>query len=218
MYKFRNCFAKQFMAMEADKGGTEGVETPTTTEDNKQEVQEQQEVQEKTFTQSELDAIIEKRLARERKKYEEEVGKKKYEEGMSEAEKLSKMTATEKQIYEMQKKIDAYESKEKELSLKALQSESKGILADKGYGAEDVKLLAQLLDYTDADKCKASIENLDKVIKGLVDSRVEAEVNSRLKTTSKPKVSTTSGSKITWEQVLDNPKLMADYKKQQRKK
>lgn len=212
MYKFnRNCFAKQFMAMDADKGGTEGVETPTTTEDNKQEVQE---VQEKTFTQSELDAIIEKRLVRERKKFEDEIGKKKYEEGMSEAEKLSKMTATEKQIYEMQKKIDSYEAKEKELSLKALQSESKGILADKGYGAEDVKLLAQLLDYTDADKCKASIENLDKVIKGLVDSRVEAEVNSRLKTTSKPKVSTTSGGKITWEQVIENPSLMSEYRKQ----
>ena len=212
MYKFTNCFAKQFMN-NADKGGAEsGVETPTvTTEDNKQEVQE---VQEKTFTQSELDAIIEKRLARERKKFEDEIGKKKYEEGMSEAEKLSKMTATEKQIYEMQKKIDAYESKEKELNLKALQSESKGILADKGYGAEDVKLLAQLLDYTDADKCKASIENLDKVIKGLVDSRVEAEVNSRLKTTSKPKVSATSGGKITWEQVIENPSLMSEYRKQ----
>ncbi len=211
MYKFNkiNCLAKQLY--NSDKGGAEGVETPTTTEDNKQEVQE---VQEKTFTQSELDAIIEKRLARERKKYEDEIGKKKYEEGMSEAEKLSKMTATEKQIYEMQKKIDAYESKEKELTLKALQSESKGILADKGYGAEDVKLLAQLLDYTDADKCKASIENLDKVIKGLVDSRVEAEVNSRLKTTSKPKVSATSGGKITWEQVIENPSLMSEYRKQ----
>ena len=211
MYKFDkiNGFAKPLY--NADKGGAEGGETPTTTEDNKQEVQD---VQEKTFTQSELDAIIEKRLARERKKFEDEIGKKKYEEGMSEAEKLSKMTATEKQIYEMQKKIDAYESKEKELSLKALQSESKGILADKGYGAEDVKLLAQLLDYTDADKCKASIENLDKVIKGLVDSRVEAEVNSRLKTTSKPKVSTTSGGKITWEQVIENPSLMSEYRKQ----
>lgn len=212
MYKFNkfNCLAKQLY--NADKGGTEGVETPTT-EDNKQDTQEVQS-QEKTFTQSELDAIIEKRLARERKKFEDEIGKKKYEEGMSEAEKLSKMTATEKQIYEMQKKIDAYESKEKELNLKALQSESKGILADKGYGAEDVKLLAQLLDYTDADKCKASIENLDKVIKGLVDSRVEAEVNSRLKTTSKPKVSTTSGGKITWEQVIENPSLMSEYRKQ----
>lgn len=210
MYKFnKNCFAKQFM--NAEKGGAEGVEAPTTTEDNKQEVQE---VQEKTFTQSELDAIIEKRLVRERKKFEDEIGKKKYEEGMSEAEKLSKMTATEKQIYEMQKKIDSYEAKEKELNLKALQSESKGILADKGYGAEDVKLLAQLLDYTDADKCKASIENLDKVIKGLVDSRVEAEVNSRLKTTSKPKVSATSGGKITWEQVIENPSLMSEYRKQ----
>lgn len=211
MYKFNkfNCLAKQLY--NADKGGAEGVETPTTTEDNKQEVQD---VQEKTFTQSELDAIIEKRLARERKKFEDEIGKKKFEEGMTEAEKLSKMTATEKQIYEMQKKIDAYESKEKELTLKALQSESKGILADKGYGAEDVKLLAQLLDYTDADKCKASIENLDKVIKGLVDSRVEAEVNNRLKTTSKPKVSATSGGKITWEQVIENPKLMGEYRKQ----
>lgn len=213
MYKFNkiNGFAKPFMS---DKGGAEGgAETPTTTEDNKQDTQEVQ-PQEKTFTQSELDAIIEKRLARERKKYEDEIGKKKYEEGMTEAEKLSKMTATEKQIYEMQKKIDAYEAKEKELSLKALQSESKGILADKGYGAEDVKVLAQLLDYTDADKCKASIENLDKVIKGLVDARVEAEVNNRLKTTSKPKVSATSGGKITWEQVLENPKLMAEYRKQ----
>ena len=214
MYKFNkiNGFAKPFM--NEDKGGAEGGETPAVTEDNKQDAQEVQ-PQEKTFTQSELDAIIEKRLARERKKFEDEIGKKKYEEGMSEAEKLSKMTATEKQIYEMQKKIDAYEAKEKELSLKALQSESKGILADKGYGAEDIKALAQLLDYTDAEKCKASIENLDKVIKGLVDSRVEAEVNNRLKTSSKPKVTATNGGgKITWEQVIQNPSLMAEYRKQ----
>lgn len=213
MYKFNkiNCLAKQLY--NAEKGGAEGAEAHAT-EDNKQDTQEVQS-QEKTFTQSELDAIIEKRLARERKKFEDEIGKKKYEEGMSEAEKLSKMTATEKQIYEMQKKIDAYEAKEKELSLKALQSESKGILADKGYGAEDVKVLAQLLDYTDAEKCKASIENLDKVIKGLVDSRVEAEVNNRLKTSSKPKVTATNGGgKITWEQVIQNPSLMAEYRKQ----
>ena len=214
MYKFRNCFAKQFM--DADQGGAESgvgaggaepqVQAPIVVPDV-----------EKTFTQSEVNDIVEKRLARERKKYEEE-SKKTYEEATSEAEKLSKMTAQEKREYELNKKIEEYEKREKELNQRALQSETKSILSDLGYSNDQINQLNNFLNYEDADSCKKSIESIDKLIKNIVADKVQAELNAKLKTVTKPQVSTSNNGAITWQQVLENPKLMADYKKQQRKK
>lgn len=217
MYKLNKMFAP---FMDADKGGNGAVnevqvETQTT---NEAKAEAKAEVpSEKTFTQAELDAIIEKRIARERSKFEKEIADKKFAEGMSEAEKLAKMTASEKREYELQKKIEAFEARERELSMKALQSESKGILAEMGYSNEDIKQLNGFINYEDADKCKASIEALDKVIKGLVDSRVEAEINAKIKNHTKPQGTVTSNGKITWADVLNNPKLMGEYRKQQNK-
>ena len=214
MYKFTNCFAKQFM--NANQGGAEsGVEVSAESVDVKAEAPTEPEV--KTFTQDEVNKIVEQRLARERKKYEEE-SRKTVEEATTEAEKLSKMTAQEKREYELNKKIAEYEKREKELNKKALQSESKSVLADLGYNSDQINQLNNFLDYTDADTCKKSIESIDKIIKDMVSDKVQAELNSKLKTVTKPQVSTSSGGSITWEQVLENPKLMADYKKQQRKK
>ena len=173
---------------------------------------------EKTFTQAELNEIVEKRLIRERKKMQEEISKQ-HEEALTEAEKLQKMTESQKREYELNKKIAEYEAREKELNKRALMSETKGILAELGYVNDQIKQLESFLDYTDADACKKSIESIDKIIKGIVADKVQREVNEKLKTTIKPQTATlNTGSTITWEQVLENPKLLADYKKQQKKK
>ena len=50
----------------------------------------------KTFTQEEVNEIVAKRLGKERAKIEKEIARKSYEEGLSEAEKLAKMTKEEK--------------------------------------------------------------------------------------------------------------------------
>ena len=69
----------------------------------------------KTFTQEELNDIVSKRLAKEAKKHNEELEalRKEYESNinskvedkLSEAEKLAKMSASEKKEYELNKRL-----------------------------------------------------------------------------------------------------------------
>lgn len=205
--KLNNGFAKPFMAQDGGEGGATVEATPESiiTPDV-----------EKTFTQAEMNEIIEKRLARERKKFEEEISKK-HKEALTEAEKLQNMTEAQKREYELNKKISEYEEREKELNKRALQSETKSILSELGYSSDQIKQLNNFLDYSNADTCKKSIEDIDKIIKNLVADKVQAELNAKLKTTTKPQVATSNNGNITWEQVLENPKLMAAFKKQQKK-
>lgn len=199
---------KPFMAEDGGMGGA----TPTATAEATPETIIQPDV-EKTFTQAEVNDIIEKRLSRERKKFEEEISKK-HQETLTEVEKLQNMTESQRREYELNKKLAEYEEREKELNKRALQSETKGILAELGYNSEQIKQLNNFLDYTDAEACKKSIESIDKIIKNLVSEKVQSELNAKLKTVTKPQVATSNNGNITWEQVLENPALMGEYRKQ----
>ena len=156
----------------------------------------------KTFTQEEANKIVEQRLAKEKKRQEQE---------KAEAEKLAQMNADEKAKYELEKKIKELESREAELSKKELQNTSLDILVEKGYSTSTSKQLLAFLDYSNADNCKVSIDNLDKVLKACI----ETEVNNKIKNNNNvtPKKSS-GGSKITWQQVMENPSLLDEYKKQ----
>ena len=156
----------------------------------------------KTFTQEEVNKIVEQRLAKEKKRAEQE---------KAEAEKLAQMNADEKAKYELEKKIKELESREAELSKKELQNTSLDILVEKGYSTSTSKQLLAFLDYSNADNCKVSIDNLDKVLKACI----ETEVNNKIKNNNNvtPKKSS-GGSKITWQQVMENPSLLGEYKKQ----
>ena len=156
----------------------------------------------KTFTQEEVNKIVEQRLAKEKKRAEQE---------KAEAEKLAQMNADEKAKYELEKKIKELEDREAELSKKELQNTSLDILVEKGYSTSTSKQLLAFLDYSNADNCKVSIDNLDKVLKACI----ETEVNNKIKNNNNvtPKKSS-GGSKITWQQVMENPSLLGEYKKQ----
>ena len=197
---------KPFMAEDGGMGGA----TPTAEATPETIIQPDVE---KTFSQAEVNDIIEKRLSRERKKFEEEISKK-HQETLTEVEKLQNMTESQRREYELNKKLAEYEEREKELNKRALQSETKGILAELGYNSDQIKQLNNFLDYTDAEACKKSIENIDKVIKNLVSEKVQSELNAKLKTVTKPQVATSNNGNITWEQVLENPALMGEYRKQ----
>ena len=160
--------------------------------------------QEKTFTQAEVDKIVEKRLNRERAKVKEQ---------QDEATKLANMTDAEKKEYEYNKKIADLEAKQAEFAKKELKQTALGILTDKGYSMETAKSLSEYLDYTDADKCKASIDN----IKSVLDKCVEAEVDRRMKTKTVPKSDGSNKGAITWDEVVKNPSLLSAYTKQQKK-
>ena len=103
-----------------------------TTKDNTTKENNNKAPEVKTFTQEEVDKIIEKRLAKERKKAEDE---------KKEAEKLAQMNADEKAKYELEKRIKELEGREAELSKKELQNTSLDILVEKGYSTTTSKEL-----------------------------------------------------------------------------
>ena len=71
------------------------------TEQEKASTQGQPETTEKTFTQAELDAIIQKEKAKAKRSAEKE-----YQAKMDEAEKLRKMNADQKAEYEAKKQAE----------------------------------------------------------------------------------------------------------------
>ena len=161
----------------------------------------------KTFTQEEVNLIVEKRLAKEKAKAEKE---------KAEAEKLAQMNAEEKNKYELEKQKKELEDKIAEYNKKELKQESVNILTEKGYSIQTAKQLAEFLNYKDAESCKTSIDTMDKILKACV----EVEVNNKLRATNSiaPKANTNNTGSITWADVVNNPKLMGKYKQQQKKK
>lgn len=209
----RLCMTKYKDADGGDgNGGNNSTDNNTESEDNSDDKESNQD--EKTFTQSELDSIIEKRLARERAKLEKEYKTKINEgitSGLDEAKKLEKMTAQEKAEYEFNKRLADLEAREKEYNLRELKQTALGILNEKGFDIESAKSISTILDYTDADKCKASIDNINKLITGLV----EKGVNAKIKTNKTPAQKETTGGVFTYQDYLANP-TPENYKKWQK--
>ena len=194
-------------------GGNNSTDNNTESEDNSADKESNQQ-SEKTFTQAELDSIIEKRLARERARLEKEYKTKINEgitSGLDEAKRLEKMTAQEKAEYEFNKRLADLEAREKEYNLRELKQTALSILNEKGFDIESAKSISTILDYTDADKCKASIDNIDKLISGLV----EKGVNAKIKTNKTPAQKETTSGVFTYQDYLANP-TPENYKKWQK--
>lgn len=98
---------------------------------------------------------------------------------LSEAEKLSKMTKEEKEQYLQKKKEKEIADREASVTRRELAAEAKGTLAEKGLPME----LSEILNYTDADSCKKSMETVEKAFQ----KAVEAAVEEKLKGGKPPK-------------------------------
>lgn len=138
----------------------------------------EEEVTEKTYTQSELDALLQaetdRRVTAALKKAE-----KKNAEKLREAQKLAQMNETEKYEYELQQREAAIAEKERELALAENKAEASKILAEKG-------ISLQLIDFVvaeSAEDMKANIDLLEKAFK----QSVKDEVNKRLAGTAPKK-------------------------------
>jgi phenylalanyl-tRNA synthetase alpha subunit len=145
------------------KEETAQVETPAVTEPV-----------EKTFTQKDLDAIIDKRLARERKDAETRI-----KEAVTEAQKLAKMNADERAQHEREELQKTLSQREAEITKRELKAEAKSQLSDKGLPIE----LADALPLNDAESTSQAIEAIETAFR----KAVEKGVNERLKGTA-PKV------------------------------
>lgn len=134
--------------------------------DNQQKETKQEEV--KTFTQDEIDEIVKSNVDRAVAK-----ALHKADEQRKEAEKLAAMNAKEKAEYEMNKKQQDLEERERNIQLRELTAEAKDILIEKGLSSD----LASILDYKDAESVKESIN----IIEAAINKEAEKQVIERLK-------------------------------------
>ena len=115
---------------------------------------------------------------------------------LSEAERLAKMTEAEKKEYLQDKKEKDLAAREAEVTKKELMAEAKNTLASDGLPQE----LAEVLDYTDADSCKKSMDTVKKAFQ----KAVEAAVEEKLKGGKPPKKATeTKDEDILKQQVYN---------------
>lgn len=133
---------------------------------------------EKTFSQAEVENIINQRFAKLQRDAEKRVEQAR-KDGITEGERLAKMSAEEREAAakeqaenDFKAREDALAKREAEVARKELRATALELLAEKQLPAG----LADFLDYTDADACKASIEAVDKAFRDMV----KAEVDKRL--------------------------------------
>lgn len=91
---------------------------------------------------------------------------------LSEAEKLSRMTKEEKQDYMQKKHEKELAEREAAITRRELAAEAKNSLAEKKLPVE----LADVLNYADADTCKASIEAVERAFQKAVETAVEEKL------------------------------------------
>lgn len=145
---------------------TPNVENPdtTTTLENDEESKEKQV---KSFTQEDIDKIIKGRIAKERKMWEKEYNAKK-----TEAEKLSSMSEKERTEYNEQKRIDDLNKREAAIIKRELTATAKSELNKLGLPTS----LSDLLDYSNAENCKTSIDTVTKAFKEAVQKAVDERI------------------------------------------
>lgn len=151
-----------------NSGDGSGNDDQGTGQDNQDSGEGGQET--KTFTQEELDKIVQGRIAKERKAWEKHL-----EDEKTEAQKLETMSEKEKKKYQEEKRIKDLDDREAAITRRELTAQAKVQLADKGIPTE----LAEILILTDADSCKKSIETVEKAFQSAVEKAVEEKIKGR---------------------------------------
>lgn len=116
------------------------------------------------------------------------------DEKLTEAEKLSKMTAEQKQQYEMQKLQKELADMKRQNALSDMAKTARKMLSEEDINISD-ELLVNLV-CEDAEKTKGSVEAFAKMFKNAVEVAVKAKLKGE-----PPKRGTGSG--ITKKQILD---------------
>lgn len=133
---------------------------------------------EKTYSQAEVDALLQqesdRRVSSALKKQEEKLHKE-FETKQREAEKLRSMNENEKFVYELEQREKLIEQKERELALAENKNEASKILAEKGLSLS----LVEFVVADSADVMKSNIDLLDKAFKQSVKEEVEKRLSSK---------------------------------------
>ena len=162
-------------ALETEK---ESVDNPETVEDAP-----------KTFTQSEVDELIKKRLAKQEKSFD-----KRMQEKLDEAEKLRQMNESQKAEYERKKQADYIAELEAKINRSGLEREASKMLSEGGIVADD-KILGIVVKDT-AERTQEAVEGFVALINELADKKV----GEKLKGKTPKKMEDTTAGEITKEQ------------------
>lgn len=139
----------------------------------------------RTYTDEEVDAIIERRFAKWQKQQDQKV---------AEAAKLAEMNATQKAEYEREQALKKLAEYERRDAVRQMTDESRRQLREAGVDVPDE--VVTVLVGEDAEATKAAVDGFAEAFK----AAVEAEVKRRLAGGS-PRVGGDAGS-MTAEQIL----------------
>lgn len=151
--------------------------------------QEEEKTTEKTFTQSQLDEIIQKEKAKAKRSAEKE-----YQAKMDEAEKLRKMNEVQKAEYEQEKQKAYIAELEAKINRSGLEREASKMLSEGGIAVDD-KILGLVVKDT-AESTQEAVEGFVALVNELADKKV----SEKLKGKTPKKMEDTSAGEITKEQ------------------
>ncbi|HEM6082157.1 TPA: DUF4355 domain-containing protein [Streptococcus suis] len=163
--------------------------TVVETEKETVDTSETAETTEKTFTQAELDTIIQKEKAKAKRSAEKE-----YQAKIDEAEKMRKMNADQKAEYEAKKQADYIAELEAKINRSGLEKEASKMLSDVGISVDD-DILGFVVKDT-AEATKEAVESFSTLVNDLADKKV----SEMLKGKTPKKVEQTTSAGITQEQ------------------
>ena len=143
----------------------------------------------KTFTQSEVDELIKKRLAKQEKSFD-----KRMQEKLDEAEKLRAMNESQKAEYEQEKQRAYIAELEAKINRSGLEREASKMLSEGGITVDD-KILGLVVKDT-AESTQEAVESFVALVNDLADKKV----GEKLKGKTPKKMEDTSAGEITKEQ------------------
>ena len=161
------------------------LEIEKETVDNSETVEDAQ----KTFTQSEVDELIKKRLAKQEKSFD-----KRMQEKLDEAEKLRAMNESQKAEYEQEKQRAYIAELEAKINRSGLEREASKMLSGGGIVVDD-KILGLVVKDT-AEKTQEAVDSFVALVNELADKKV----GEKLKGKTPKKMEDTSAGEITREQ------------------
>lgn len=166
-------------------------EQKTTVEEPKEEQvdAQQEESTEKTFTQAQLDEIIQKEKAKAKRSAEKE-----YQAKMDEAEKLRQMNETQKAEYEQEKQKAYIAELEAKINRSGLEREASKMLSEGGIAVDD-----KILGFVVKDTAESTQEAVESFV-ALVNDLADKKVGEKLKGKTPKKMEDTSAGEITKEQ------------------
>ena len=132
----------------------------------------------KTLTQAEVDALIEKRLARERRDAEKRTADA-VEKARKEAEERARMTEEERGKADRERAEKAAKEREEQLSKREAEITRRELRAQAAEALikKDLpKELGKLLDYSSEDAMQDSLTNVEKVFRAAVQAGVDARI------------------------------------------